>query len=127
MAVISGTIREVVNLSAPLNTGRKAYLVTADFGAYVTGTDTMALNGVGAAIAAKTRSGRTVTLRGALPGLPGKDIATMSVDVYAAGAAVQALTVTGDNLTGILANAAGAGQSSTACRGVGLLVIVDEA
>lgn len=126
MALITGTIRGVTQLNSPAMLGRKAYLVTADFGANVGGTDTCTLTGVGAAIAGRTRNGRTVTLRTASPAGPGKD--ANSLDVYMVGAAAnQNVVVSGDNLTGILGNALAATQSSAACKGVQLIVCVDEA
>ena len=126
MSVINGTIRGVVNLKADLNTGRKAYLVTADFAAYTGASDTATVTGVGAAILSHTRNGKTVTLRGAVPAGAGYD--TNSQAVYFTGTAVQAATVSSDDLTGQLSAADGTElTSSTACKGVGLIVIVDEA
>jgi hypothetical protein len=115
-----------VNLKADLNTGRKAYLVTADFAAYTGASDTATVTGVGAAILAETRNGKTVTLRGAIPAGAGYDTANQAV--YFTGTAVQAATVSSDDLTGQLSGADGTElTSSTACKGVGLIVIVDEA
>lgn len=126
MALITGSIRGVTQLHTPAMLGRKAYLVTANFGANVGGTDTCTLTGVGAAIAGRTRNGRTVTVRTASPAGPGKD--SNNLDVYMVGAAgTQNVTVAGDNLTGILGTAAAATQTSTACTGVQLIVCVDEA
>lgn len=126
MAVINGTIRGVTNWAAPGLTGRKAYLVTADFAAYSGAADTATITGVGAAILAHTRNGRTVTLRGSLPAVAGLD--TNSQLIYFTGTAVQAGTVSSDDLTGQL-SAADLTEiaSSTACKGVGVVVIVDEA
>lgn len=126
MATISGTILGVTELRTKESTGRKAYLVSCSFGAYSGSADTAALAGVGAAILAKTRNGRTVTLRGAVPAGPGYDTAAQAV--YFTGASVQALTVSSDDLTGNLSNAAGTElTASTASTGVELCVIVDEA
>lgn len=126
MATIAGTITGVTLLRSKEGSGRKAYLLTADFGAYTGASDDASLAGVGAAILAKTRNGKTVTLRGALPAAPGKD--TNAQDVYFTGASVQALTVSTDALTGNLSIAAGTEVStSTACKGVEICVIVDEA
>jgi hypothetical protein len=126
MATISGTITGVSGLRSKASTGRKAYLLTVDFGAYTGASDTAAISGVGAAILAHTRNGKTVTLRGAVPIAPGKD--TAAQDVYFTGASVQAATVSTDDLTGNLSNAAGTElTSSTACKGVEICVIVDEA
>lgn len=126
MAVINGTVRGVTQLSSMANSGRKAYLVTADFAAYTGAADTATITGVGAAIAARTRNGKTVTLRGAVPCIAGLD--TNSQEIYFTGTAVQAATVSSDDLTGQLSTAALVEiTSATASRGVGVVVIVDEA
>lgn len=126
MAVINGTITGVSLLRSKEGSGRKAYLLTCDFAAYTGASDTATVTGAGAAILAKTRNGKTLTLRGAVPIAPGKD--TAAQDVYFTGTAVQAGTVSSDDLTGQLSNAAGTElTSSTACKGVELCVIVDEA
>lgn len=126
MATIAGTITGVSLLRSKEGSGRKAYLLTVDFPAYTGSGDTAQIAGVGAAILAKTRNGKTVTLRGALPAAAGKD--TASQDVYFTGASVQAATVSTDALTGNLSAADGTElTSSTAAKGVELCVIVDEA
>lgn len=126
MSVISGTIKGVTNVRAQLNTGRKAYLLAVDFGAYTGAADTAQIVGVGAAILATTRNAKTVTLRGAIPAAPGYDTAAQAV--YFTGTAAQAATVSSDDLTGQLSNAAGTElTSATASKGVEILVIVDEA
>lgn len=126
MATISGTITGVSALRSKEGSGRKAYLITADFAAYSGGSDTAAISGVGAAILAHTRNGKTVTLRGAVPAAAGYDTANQAV--YFTGASVQAATVATDDLTGNLSNAAGTElTSATASKGVELCVIVDEA
>lgn len=127
MTTISGTITGASLVASNVNGlgARKAYMVTADFGAYTGASDTAALAGVGAAIASRTANGKTNTLRGAFTCQAGGDTANQAV--YFSGAAVQALTVSSDDLTGNLANAAGTElTSSTASSGVGLIVIVDE-
>ena len=125
MATITGTIMGVTELRAKEPTGRKAYLVSANFGAYTGASDDAKLAGVGAAILAKTRNGKTYTLRGAVPAGAGYDTAVQAV--YFTGASVQALTVSSDDLTGNLSNAAGTElTSATASVGVELVVIVDE-
>lgn len=126
MAVASGTITGVSLLRSKEGTGRKAYLLTVNFGAYTGSTDTASISGVGAAILAKTRNGKTVTLRGAVPMAAGYDTASQAV--YFTGTAVQAATVSSDDLTGQLSNAAGTElTSATASKGVEICVIVDEA
>ena len=126
MATITGTITGVSEIRAAANGGRKAYTVTADFAAYTGASDTAALATVGATIAARTRNGKTLTLRGAVPVAPGYDTAAQAV--FMTGASVQALTVSSDSLTGNLSGLDGTElTSSTACKGVELCVIVDEA
>lgn len=126
MAVASGTITGVSLLRSKEGSGRKAYLLTVDFPAYTGSSDTASIAGVGAAILAKTRNGKTVTLRGAVPIAPGKD--TAAQDVYFTGTAVLAATVSSDALTGQLSAADGTElTSSTASKGAELCVIVDEA
>jgi hypothetical protein len=126
MAVINGTIKGVTQIASMSNTGRKAYLLTADFAAYTGAADTATITGAGAAILAKTRNGKTVTLRGSLPAVAGLDTASQAV--YFTGTAVQAGTVSSDDLTGQLSALDGTElTSSTACKGVGVIVIVDEA
>lgn len=125
MAVISGTITGVSLLRSKEGSGRKAYLLTADFAAYTGASDTASLASVGATILAHTRNGKTVTLRGAVPIAAGKD--TAAQDVYFTGTAAAALTVSSDDLTGQLSNSSGTElTSSTASKGVEICVIVDE-
>lgn len=126
MAVASGTITGVSLLRSKEGSGRKAYLLTVNFGAYTGASDTASISGVGAAILAKTRNGKTVTLRGAVPIGPGYDTANQAV--YFTGTSVQAATVSSDDLTGQLSNAAGTElTSATASKGAEICVIVDEA
>ena len=126
MAVASGTITGVTLLRSKLGSGRKAYLLTVDFGSYTGASDTASIASVGATILAHTRNGKTVTLRGALPVAPGYDTAVQAV--YFTGTAVQAATVSSDSLTGQLSGADGTElTSATASKGVEICVIVDEA
>lgn len=126
MAVAAGTITGVTLLRSKAGGGRKVYLLTVDFQAMTGASDTASVSDVGATILAHTRNGKTVTLRGALPIAPGKD--TNMQDVYFTGAAVQAATVSSDDLTGNLSAADGTElTSSTASKGVEIAVIVDEA
>jgi uncharacterized phage protein gp47/JayE len=126
MAVINGTITGVSELRAKSHPGRKAYLITAEFAAYTGAADTATVTGVGAAVLAHTRNGKTVTLRGSVPIAPGYD--TNSQAVYFTGTSVQAGTVSSDDLTGQLSAADGTElTTSTAAKGVELCVIVDEA
>lgn len=127
MGAQNGTITGVNLVSADVGgiAARKAYLVTADFPAYTGSTDTATITGIGAAIAAHTRNGKTNTLRAVVPNLPGID--TNAQAVYFTGTAVQAATISSDDATGQLSNAAGSELSSaTASQGVGVIAIVDE-
>lgn len=126
MATVTGTITGVTLIRSKESSGRKAYLLTANFGAYTGSSDTAQLSAVGATILAHTRNGKTVTLRGALPMASGYDTANQAV--YFTGAAVQADTVSSDALTGNLSDITGTElTASTASAGVELCVIVDEA
>jgi len=127
MATSSGTITGVTALRSKESTGRKAYLLTVDFTSSYTGSgDVASIAAVGATILAHTRNGRTVTLRGALPVGAGYD--TNAQAVYFTGTAVLAATVSSDALTGQLSAADGTElTTATACKGVELCVIVDEA
>lgn len=123
MATIAGTITGVTLLRA--KDARKAYLVTVDFAAYTGASDDATITGVGAAIAARTRNGKTNTLRSASCIGAGRDTAAQAVHFQ--GASVAALTVSSDALTGELKTAAGVElTSSTASTGVELCVTVDE-
>ena len=125
MAVASGTITGVTHIRSKEGSGRKAYLLTVNFGAYTGAADTAQVANVGATILAHTRNGKTVTLRGAVPVAPGLDTASQAV--YFTGTAAQAATVSSDALTGQLSGADGTElTSATASKGVELLVIVDE-
>lgn len=122
MATIAGTITGVnVLYSSGLGSApRKTYEVCVDFGAYTGAADDATIAGVGAAIAAKNRNGKTHTLRSAICIGPGFD--TNKQAVYTG-----ALTVSSDALNGNLAVAAGTEiTSTTACKGVRLAVVVDE-
>lgn len=126
MAVASGTITGVSELRVKSHPGRKAYLLTVDFGTYTGAADTASIANVGATILAHTRNGKSMTLRGAVPIAPGYD--TNAQAVYFTGTAVQAATVSSDSLTGQLSGADGTElTSATASKGVELCVIVDEA
>lgn len=126
MAVASGTITGVSELRAKLNAGRKAYLLTVDFGSYTGAADTASIAAVGATILAHTRNGKTVTLQGAVPIAAGYD--TNAQAVYFTGTSVQAATVSSDSLTGQLSDVDGTElTSSTASKGCEICVIVKEA
>jgi hypothetical protein len=123
MAVINGTITGVTLLRA--KGSRKTYHVTAAFGAYTGAADTATITGIGAAIATKTRNGKTNTLRAVAPMAAGSD--TNAQDVYFGGTAVQAATISSDDATGQLNNAAGTElTTATASVGVEVIAVVDE-
>ena len=122
MSTIAGTITGVnVQYSSGLASApRKTYEVCADFGAYTGASDSATITGVGAAIKAKNRNGKTHTLRGAICVGPGFD--TNKQAVYTG-----ACTVSTDDLTFNLSGADGTElTSATASKGVRLFVTVDE-
>lgn len=129
MAVIAGTIRGLTCVSRSF-TGfgsREAWLITVDFGAYTGAADTASLLGVGAAIDATARDGKASTLRSGVCVFPGAD--TNKQLAFFTGTAVQALTVSSDDLTGQLSNAAGselATATALDCE-LGIVVCVDRA
>ena len=129
MAVIAGTIRGLTCISRVF-TGfgsREAWLITADYAAYSGAADTASLVGIGAAIDATCRDGKASTLRAGSCAFPGADTAKQLA--FLTGTAVQALTVSGDNFTGQLSDAAGAElAASTAldCE-LGVMAFVDRA
>lgn len=96
MAVIAGTIKGITLLNASKGVNmlgeEKTYLVTADFAAYDASEDTGQLAGVGAAIAAQTRNGKTNTLRAAHGCGPGKSDGGAQVYFGAMAVSVDALT-----------------------------------
>lgn len=123
MATINGTILGVSLLNA--SGARKTYELTCAFAAYTGASDTASVTGIGAAIAAATRNGKTNTLRACIPAGAGLD--TNSQAVYFGGASVQAATISSDNATGNLVDAAGTElTSSTAASGVKIVAVVDE-
>lgn len=129
MAVIAGTIRGAMCMSKVF-TGfgsRESWLITADFGAYTGAADTASLLGIGAAIDASARDGKASTLRSGVCAFPGAD--TNKQLAFFTGTAVQALTVSSDDLTGQLSTAAGVELvSSTALDSeLGVIVCVDRA
>lgn len=121
MTTIEGTVTGVQLVYASfggLGT-RKTYHLTCDFGAYTASSDDAAVLTVPTVIGNFTKNGKTVTLRSAMAGQPGKT---------AAGAAVYASpTVTVDgtslefNLGGVTAEA-----DCAASSGVGIFVNIDE-
>jgi hypothetical protein len=122
MATIAGTIKGITLAdTSPWGiAGRKGYKVTFDIGAYTGSSDTATLAAVGAAIAAQTDNGKTITLRGAVNVFPGLD--TNAQLVYTG-----ALTVSTDALNFDLTTAAAVElTSATATTGIGLIVVVDE-
>lgn len=122
MSTITGTLKGVQLISeSPSGDGnRKVYLCTYDFGAYTGASDDATVTGVTAAIESRTRDGVALTLRWGAAAHAGSD--TNNQAVY-----VGACTVSTDDLTFNLANAAGTElTSATASTGVGIMVGVDE-
>jgi hypothetical protein len=119
MAVIAGTITGV-NV-AYSRAARKTYEVCVDFPAYTGASDTFSIAGVGAAIAAKNRNGKTHTLLQAMCVGCGYDTAAQAVFTGAC-------TVSTDALTGNLTTSDGSTEitTSTAAKGVRLFVTVTE-
>jgi hypothetical protein len=127
MTVQAGTINGVTLVSASFAglEARKVYMLSVSFPAYTGASDTCQIAGVGAAIAAATKNGKTNTLRWGAPGPAGQDTAAQAV--YATGTAVNALTVSSDALTGQLSDKTGAElTSATASYGVMVFAAVDE-
>lgn len=123
MATISGSIDGISLLQSNVSglANGKAYLLSVSFPAYTGSTDDMKIAGVGAAIAAHTKSGVTPTLVGGICLNPGID--TNGQKVWAG-----ALTVSTDDLTGnlVISDRSTEITTSTACSGVQVVVIVDE-
>ena len=122
MATINGTITGVSLLRA--KDAYKTYLVTCSFPAYTGSADTATVTGLGAAILAKNRNGKTHTLKGVQCIGPGKDAATTPLDVFFTGTSVWAGTISTDDATGHLAVAAGTEITSTTGTTVGVELAV---
>jgi hypothetical protein len=133
MSTINGTIRGVTLVSKAFSqTGttttrdrREVWLVTADFAAYTGSSDTATVTGCGAAISDHAHDGKTRTVRFGVPAFAGGD--TNNQSVFFTGTAVEAATVSSDDLTGQLSLADGTEVTSTSgvTYGVGVLVGVD--
>lgn len=121
MSTIAGTITNCHLVQAPFGTGgsRKVYHLTASFGQYTAASDDAAITDVPTAIGNFTKNGKTVTLRSAVGGQPGR--AADGASVYAS----PQITVNGNslefNLGGVTAEA-----NCAASSGVGIIVVVDE-
>lgn len=120
MATITGTI-DSINLQGHSARGdMKTFLVNCQFGTFTGSADIVALAGVGAAIAAHQKNGKTVTLDSASAYGPG---------VNAAGALAHAagtFTVASDNITFDLQTSTGADYDSSLTSDVQLSVSVRE-
>lgn len=133
MAIISGSITGATNVSKAFSgagtvsarDAREVWLVSADFAAYTGASDTAQIQAVGAAISSRAADGKTRTVRWAAPAYAGADTANQAV--YFTGTAVQAATVSTDDITGQLSVAAGTEVTSTTgvSSGVAVLVGVD--
>lgn len=124
MSVIAGTITGVTLVRAPVPGGgaRYSYLCTVNFAAYTGSSDSGSIVGVGAAIAAFVKDGKTLTLcAGAIPVCvnPGQD--TAGQDVY-----IGTTTISTADITFNLTDAANSEVTSTTgvTTGVELLVPV---
>lgn len=124
MATINGSITGVSLASA--DGALKTYHVTCDFPAYTGASDTATVTGLGAAILAKVRNGKTTTLKAVQCIGAGKD--TANTDAFFTGTSVWAATISSDDATGHLAVVAGTEISSTSgvTKGVKLAVTVVE-
>ena len=124
MATINGSITGVSLLRA--NGAFKTYLVTADFPAYTGSADTATVTGLGAAVLAHVRNGKTTTLKAVQCVGAGKD--TTGQDAFFTGTSVWAGTISSDDATGHLAVAAGTEITATTGKttGVELAVTVVE-
>jgi hypothetical protein len=122
MAAINGTITGVTLLRA--KDLYKTYLVTCNFAAYTGASDTATVTGLGAAILAKNRNGKTHTLKAVQCIAPGKDSAATPLDVFFTGTSVWAGTISSDDATGHLAVAAGTEITSTTSTTVGVELAV---
>lgn len=122
MSNVDGTVQGVQLIAAPSGTGgnRKVYLVTCSFGAYTGSSDTSRVLSVDTAISSHTENGRTVTVRGAQGGPPGRD--TNGQAVYTSAT----ITNTSGTLSFDLCGTTTELTSATASSGVGIVVTVDE-
>jgi hypothetical protein len=122
MSTINGTITGVSLLRA--KDTFKTYLVTCTFPAYTGASDTATVTGLGAAVLAHTRNGKTTTLKGCQCIAPGKDAAATPLAVYFTGAAAWAATISTDDATGNLSVEAGTEITSTTGSTVGVELAV---
>jgi len=101
MAVVVGTIVGINTLREPFGgaSGRGVAEVFVTFAAYTASSDTWSTAAVGAAIAAKRRDGKTITLKDVTEGQAGKHGA---VEFFA-----DTLAVSTDAITGELSDTAG--------------------
>jgi hypothetical protein len=101
MAVVTGTIKGINILREPFGgaSGRGVAEVFVTYGAYTASADTTSVAGVGAAIAAVKRDGKTVTLKDVTEGQAGMHGTTEFFN--------DTLAVSTDAITGELSNASG--------------------
>jgi hypothetical protein len=124
MATVNGTIKSVdlVQASFGGRGARKTYHIGADYGIFTGSADTVILTGVTTKIQEHTRNGKTVTLRQAMSGQPGKNAA--GADVYAIADGV--VTIDGASVSFKLGGVTAEASTTTASTGVGFLITVDE-
>lgn len=116
MATVTGVIQGWVLASgnpAGTTATRQVWNFTANAGTYAGSGDTGAINGLGAALASETRSGKTYTLVDCLNGFPGLD--NNNVLVY-----TNSPTISGDNITFNYTNSAGTTLATTSTSTVGI-------
>lgn len=102
-AVVPGTIVGVTHLReyTGINAAMHAAIIHVTFTAYTASTDSISIAGVGAAIEASAKRGKTNTIKAAMVLSPGKDATgTACYPCYTTVAGV--LTVSSDALTGLM-------------------------
>jgi hypothetical protein len=123
MSLITGVSTGVTLLSGNatgVSVTEHVYLIDYNFAAYTGSTDSATVTGVGALIAANTRSGKTYTLRGAVCAFPGVDSNLQNVYIGATTVSTDALTfnlTTVDRTTELT-------SSTATLNPVGLVVVV---
>lgn len=130
MSVITGTLDGISFIHGGANGAgaRKSYIASCSFGAY-TSSDSGALAGVIAAINALDRNGKTKVITSSTQGIGvtcvGPGIDTNGQAVYVGAVTVSSASV--GTLAFNLTDSTGSELSSaTACKGVQLLITVDE-
>lgn len=119
MAAVAGSITSVSLLKGPSgNDGEYVYSCLANFAVY-TAADVATLTGVAATIQSATKKGRTVTLRRASAGSPGRTAAGAKAYAH------QIFTVDGSTIECHLGSVS-ADANTAACTDVEIIVTVTE-